>query len=104
MMNEPILAEFHCHSNYSPDSLVSLEEIIRTCRSRGVGKIAITDHGCMVGALKANQMAHNGQPTKANKLTVRRPTTASSNPNSNPPTKLPNKKRMIGQYQATLMK
>ena len=57
MMNEPILAEFHCHSNYSPDSLVSLEEIIRTCRSRGVGKIAITDHGCMAGALKANQMA-----------------------------------------------
>jgi predicted metal-dependent phosphoesterase TrpH len=52
-----IKAEFHCHSNYSPDSLVKLEEIIRTCRSRDIGKIAITDHGCMAGALKAHQMA-----------------------------------------------
>lgn len=56
-MNKTILAEFHCHSNYSFDSLVSLEDIINTCRSRGIGKIAITDHGCMEGAYKAHQMA-----------------------------------------------
>lgn len=56
-MNNTILAEFHCHSNYSFDSLVSLEDIINTCRSRGIGKIAITDHGCMEGAYKAHQMA-----------------------------------------------
>ncbi len=51
-----INAEFHCHSNYSPDSLVTLEEIIKTCRSKGIGKIAITDHGRMAGAFKAHQM------------------------------------------------
>ena len=51
-----ISAEFHCHSNYSPDSLVTLEEIIKTCRSKGIGKIAITDHGRMAGAFKAHQM------------------------------------------------
>lgn len=56
-MNKSILAEFHCHSNYSFDSLVSLEDIISTCRARGIAKIAITDHGCMEGAYKAHQMA-----------------------------------------------
>jgi hypothetical protein len=56
-MIEMILAEFHCHSNYSPDSLVKLEQIIQTCRNKGIGKIAITDHGRMAGAFKAHQMA-----------------------------------------------
>lgn len=57
MTSKLIQAEFHCHSNYSPDSLVTLEEIIKTCRSKGIGKIAITDHGCMTGALRAHEMA-----------------------------------------------
>lgn len=56
MTSELIKAEFHCHSNYSPDSLVTLEEIIKTCRTKGIGKIAITDHGRMAGAFKAHQM------------------------------------------------
>lgn len=56
-MTQLIQAEFHCHSNYSPDSLVTLEEIIQTCRARDIGKIAITDHGRMAGAFKAHQMA-----------------------------------------------
>ena len=56
-MNETILAEFHCHSKYSFDCRVKLEDIIRTCRRLGIGKIAITDHGRMAGALKAHQMA-----------------------------------------------
>ena len=56
-MTDTILAEFHCHSNYSPDSRVRIEAIIRTCREKGIGKIAITDHGRMVGAQKAHQMA-----------------------------------------------
>ncbi len=56
-MTQLIQAEFHCHSNYSPDSLVTLEDIIKTCRAKGIGKIAITDHGRMAGALKAHEMA-----------------------------------------------
>ena len=56
-MTNIISAEFHCHSNYSPDSLVTLEDIIKTCRAKGIGKIAITDHGRMVGAFKAHNMA-----------------------------------------------
>ena len=56
-MTDLIQAEFHCHSNYSPDSLMTLEEIIKTCRNKSIGKIAITDHGCNAGAFKAHQMA-----------------------------------------------
>lgn len=56
-MTNIISAEFHCHSNYSPDSLVTLEDIIKTCRAKGIGKIAITDHGRMAGAFKAHNMA-----------------------------------------------
>ena len=55
-MSELIRAEFHCHSNYSPDSLVTLKEIIKTCRARNIGKIAITDHGRMAGAFEAHKM------------------------------------------------
>jgi len=57
MTSNLIQAEFHCHSDYSPDSLVTLEEIIKTCRAKDIGKIAITDHGRMAGAFKAHQMA-----------------------------------------------
>lgn len=56
-MTELILAEFHSHSNYSPDSLSTLEQIIKTCRAKGIGKIAITDHGRMAGSVKAHGMA-----------------------------------------------
>ena len=56
-MTNMISAEFHCHSNYSPDSLVTLEQIINTCRTKGIGKISITDHGRMDGAFKAHSMA-----------------------------------------------
>lgn len=56
-MTDTILAEFHCHSNYSPDSRVRIEAIIRVCREKDIGKIAITDHGRMAGALNAHQMA-----------------------------------------------
>ena len=56
-MTDLILAEFHSHSNYSPDSLSTLEQIIKTCRAKGIGKIAITDHGCMAGSVKAQKMA-----------------------------------------------
>ncbi len=56
-MTDLIQAEFHCHSNYSPDSLMTIEEIIKTCRNKSIGKIAITDHGRNAGAFKAHQMA-----------------------------------------------
>lgn len=57
MTKNLILAEFHSHSNYSFDSLSTIDDMIATCRAKGIGKLAITDHGRMVGSLKAQQIA-----------------------------------------------
>ena len=56
MKQSTIKAEFHCHTVYSPDSLVELETLLKACDERGIDKIAITDHGCLQGALKAYQL------------------------------------------------
>lgn len=37
-------ADLHVHSKYSDDGWSSPEGIIRTCRRRGIGCVAITDH------------------------------------------------------------
>ena len=56
-MNELIRAEFHCHSNFSFDSLASIEKMIANCRKKGIGKLAITDHGRMGGSVAAQKLA-----------------------------------------------
>jgi predicted metal-dependent phosphoesterase TrpH len=55
-MSERIKVDFHLHTHYSIDSLTRVEDLIRTARARGLGKIAITDHNSMQGALKAYQL------------------------------------------------
>ena len=57
MIKSLIKAEFHCHTVYSPDSLVELSALLKACDERGIDKIAITDHGSIQGALKAHKMA-----------------------------------------------
>lgn len=57
MTTDLILAEFHSHSNYSFDSLSRIEDMIATCRKKGIGKLAITDHGKIGGSIKAHQLA-----------------------------------------------
>ena len=57
MTKSLIRAEFHCHTVHSPDSLVELSALLKACDERGIDKIAITDHGSMQGALKAQKMA-----------------------------------------------
>ena len=57
MTQDLIRAEFHCHTVYSPDSLVELGALLKACDERGIDKIAITDHSNMQGAIKAHNMA-----------------------------------------------
>jgi hypothetical protein len=52
-----IRAEFHCHTCYSPDSLMSLKALLMTCRRKGIDKVAVTDHNRLEGALQAQAMA-----------------------------------------------
>ena len=49
--------DFHVHTCYSGDSFTSLEAVIEACRKRGLGKVAITDHNTIAGALALSEMA-----------------------------------------------
>jgi len=54
--NHEVRGEFHCHSVYSADSLMQIENLLAVCRKRHIDKIAITDHNCLEGALRAYQL------------------------------------------------
>jgi predicted metal-dependent phosphoesterase TrpH len=45
--------EFHCHTIYSKDSLMSPETLLKVCQKRGIDRIVITDHNQIEGALRA---------------------------------------------------
>ncbi len=51
-----ITAEFHCHTVYSHDSSNRLPQLLEAVRRRGIGKLAITDHNTIRGALKAREL------------------------------------------------
>jgi predicted metal-dependent phosphoesterase TrpH len=48
-----IRLEFHCHTNYSGDGLISPPRLIEICRRKGVDRIVVTDHNTIAGALAA---------------------------------------------------
>jgi len=56
-LSHVIRAEFHCHSVYSSDSLVRVEDFIAACKQKNIDKLAITDHNCLDGALRAHALA-----------------------------------------------
>lgn len=55
-MQPLVRAEFHCHTEYSADSLVKVEDLLSACVRKGIDKIAITDHNDVEGALIAREM------------------------------------------------
>ena len=58
MVHTPKLVktEFHCHTAYSKDSLVSLQDLLTTCRKKGVDRLVVTDHNAVVGAFLAREL------------------------------------------------
>ena len=48
--------DFHIHSNFSYDSLLSPKRIVRIAEKRGLDGIAITDHDTIKGALEASKL------------------------------------------------
>lgn len=56
-MKNQVVVEFHCHSEYSKDSLVPVNKLIDKARRIGINKLAITDHNTIDGALIARQLA-----------------------------------------------
>lgn len=52
-----VLAELHCHSEYSRDCSVPLEAIIARCKKQNIRVIALTDHDEIAGALRLREIA-----------------------------------------------
>lgn len=48
--------ELHCHSSASPDSLVRVKDLIKVAKSRGLKRLAITDHNTIRGAIYAKSL------------------------------------------------
>jgi predicted metal-dependent phosphoesterase TrpH len=50
-------AELHCHSRYSKDSNLSLENMVEALQRARVDVVALTDHNTIEGALKLTEIA-----------------------------------------------
>jgi predicted metal-dependent phosphoesterase TrpH len=46
--------EFHCHTNYSKDSLTRPGDLVSTCRRKGIDRVVVTDHNTIAGARAAH--------------------------------------------------
>lgn len=49
--------DFHCHSSASKDSLVDPEALLAKAERCGIDRLIVTDHNCIDGALRAQQLA-----------------------------------------------
>jgi len=57
MSGSGIRLDLHNHTRYSPDGLMSPEELLLVAKARGVDCLAVTDHDCVEGALRAYALA-----------------------------------------------
>ena len=48
-----LTVEFHCHTNASKDSLTRPQDLVDTCRRKGIDRVIITDHNTIAGARAA---------------------------------------------------
>jgi predicted metal-dependent phosphoesterase TrpH len=57
-MNQPVVlkVEFHCHTCYSKDSLVTIQSLLKACHKKGIQRLVITDHNTIQGALRAREL------------------------------------------------
>lgn len=51
MLNQKLTVELHVHTCFSPDSLMSLQQLADTCKRKRIDCIAITDHNTIDGAI-----------------------------------------------------
>jgi predicted metal-dependent phosphoesterase TrpH len=48
--------ETHCHTSYSKDSLVRPEDLLESCKKKGIDRIVITDHNTTRGAFETREL------------------------------------------------
>ncbi len=51
-----VLVEFHCHTQFSADSLTRPESALAACRRKGIQRLVVTDHNTLSGARLAFQL------------------------------------------------
>jgi predicted metal-dependent phosphoesterase TrpH len=49
--------DLHCHTRYSPDSLMTFDALLRSMDARNLDMVAITDHNTIAGALEFHTRA-----------------------------------------------
>jgi predicted metal-dependent phosphoesterase TrpH len=52
-----ITVELHSHTEASGDCLMRPADIIRTCRQKGIDRLAVTDHNTIAGAIAVHVLA-----------------------------------------------
>lgn len=52
-MERTLKVDFHLHTQFSPDSFLTIEMLLRKAAERGLDRVAITDHNTIQGALIA---------------------------------------------------
>jgi predicted metal-dependent phosphoesterase TrpH len=48
--------EFHCHTNFSGDSLTRPRDLVETSHRKGIDRVVVTDHNTIVGAQAAHAL------------------------------------------------
>jgi predicted metal-dependent phosphoesterase TrpH len=55
-VGQTLRVEFHCHTVFSKDSLVTPEQLLAVCRKRGIDRVVVSDHNTIQGALAAKAL------------------------------------------------
>jgi len=50
-----VRVEFHCHTTFSDDGLISPQALLEACRRKQIDRLVVTDHNSIDGALEARQ-------------------------------------------------
>jgi len=53
---DTLRVEFHCHTIFSKDCLTRPEQLVHAARQKGLGRVIVTDHNNIAGALRAHQI------------------------------------------------
>jgi predicted metal-dependent phosphoesterase TrpH len=56
-MDRLLIVELHAHTSASEDCLMRPADIVRTCRARGIDRLAVTDHNTLRGAQAVQALA-----------------------------------------------
>lgn len=49
--------DFHVHTEYSPDSVITFDALVESCRVKGIDSVAIMDHDVIEGAFEFARLA-----------------------------------------------